>query len=90
MLSITNEIWQRPLKTMGKIRIIEYPTQTQGFLVLTKKGFKANHQLILQGLCGGPFQTFIPNKGFDVIIYFHDVTNKILSHHTNYIEDIAM
>ena len=30
------------------------------------------------------------NKGYDVIIYFHDVTNKILSPDLNYIVDVVM
>ena len=30
------------------------------------------------------------NKGHDVIISVHDVTNKILSHDSNYIVDVVM
>ena len=30
------------------------------------------------------------NKGYDVIITTHDVTNKILSHDLNYIADVVM
>ena len=30
------------------------------------------------------------NKIYDVIIYVHDVTNKILSHDSNYIVDVVM
>ena len=30
------------------------------------------------------------NKGYDVIIYVYDVTNKILSRHSNYIVDVVM
>ena len=30
------------------------------------------------------------NKGYDVIIYVHDVTNKILSGDSNYIVDVVM
>ena len=30
------------------------------------------------------------NKGYDIIIYFHDVTNKILSPDLNYIVDVVM
>ena len=30
------------------------------------------------------------NKGYDVIISVHDVTNKILSRDSNYIVDVAM
>ena len=30
------------------------------------------------------------NKGYDVIIYVHDVTNKILSRDSNYIVDVVM
>ena len=30
------------------------------------------------------------NKGYDVIIYFHDVTNKILLPDLNYIVDVVM
>ena len=30
------------------------------------------------------------NKGYDVIISVHDVTNKILSHDSNYIVDVVM
>ena len=30
------------------------------------------------------------NKGYDVIIYVHDVTNKILSRDSNYIVDAVM
>ena len=30
------------------------------------------------------------NKGYDVIIYVHDVTNKFLSRDSNYIVDVAM
>ena len=30
------------------------------------------------------------NKGYDVIIYVHDVTNKILSRDSNYIIDVVM
>ena len=30
------------------------------------------------------------NKGYDVIIYVHDVTNKILSRDSNYIVDLVM
>ena len=30
------------------------------------------------------------NKVYDVIIYLHDVTNKILPHDSNYIADMVM
>ena len=30
------------------------------------------------------------NKGYDVIISVHDVTNKFLSHNSNYIKDVVM
>ena len=30
------------------------------------------------------------SKGFDVIIFVHDVTNKILSSNSNYIVDVVM
>ena len=30
------------------------------------------------------------NKGYDIIIYVHDITNKILSHDSNYIVDVVM
>ena len=30
------------------------------------------------------------NKGYDVIIFTHDVTNKILSYDSNYIADLVM
>ena len=30
------------------------------------------------------------NKGYDVIIFVHDVTNKISSHDSNYIVDVVM
>ena len=30
------------------------------------------------------------NKGYDVIISYHDVTNKILSRDSNYIVDVTM
>ena len=30
------------------------------------------------------------NKGYDVVIYVNDVTNKILSHDSNYIVDVVM
>ena len=30
------------------------------------------------------------NKGYDVIIYVHDVTNKILSRDSNFIVDVVM
>ena len=30
------------------------------------------------------------NKGYDVIIYVYDVTNKILSRNSNYIVDVVM
>ena len=30
------------------------------------------------------------NKGFDVMIFVHDVTNKILSSNSNYIVDVVM
>ena len=30
------------------------------------------------------------NKGYGVIIFVHDVTNKILSHDSNYIVDVVM
>ena len=30
------------------------------------------------------------SKGYDVIIYVHDVTNKILSRDSNYIVDVVM
>ena len=30
------------------------------------------------------------NKGYDVIIFVHDVTNKILSRDSNYIIDLVM
>ena len=30
------------------------------------------------------------NKGYDVIIYVHDVTNKIISRDSNYIVDVVM
>ena len=30
------------------------------------------------------------NKGYDVIIYVHDVTNKILSRDSNYVVDVVM
>ena len=30
------------------------------------------------------------NEGYDVIIYVHDVTNKILSRDSNYIVDVVM
>ena len=30
------------------------------------------------------------NKVYDVIIYLHDVTNKILPHDSNYIADVVM
>ena len=30
------------------------------------------------------------NKIYDVIIYVHDVTNKILSHDSNYIVDVVI
>ena len=30
------------------------------------------------------------NKGYDVILYVHDVTNKILWHDSNYIVDVVM
>ena len=29
-------------------------------------------------------------KGYDVIISVHDVTNKILSHNSNYVVDVVM
>ena len=29
-------------------------------------------------------------KGYDVVIFFHDVTSKILSHESNYIADVAI
>ena len=29
-------------------------------------------------------------KGYDVVIFFHDVTSKILSHESNYIVDVAI
>ena len=34
--------------------------------------------------------TVFSNKGYDVIISFHDVTNKILSRDSNYIIDMFM
>ena len=30
------------------------------------------------------------DKGYDVIIFVHDVTNKILSHYSNYIIDVVI
>ena len=30
------------------------------------------------------------NKAYDVIIFVHDVINKILSHDSNYITDVVM
>ena len=33
---------------------------------------------------------FFDNKGYDVIISVHDVTNKILSRDSNYIVDVVM
>ena len=30
------------------------------------------------------------NKGFDVMIFVHDVSNKILSSNSNYIVDVVM
>ena len=30
------------------------------------------------------------DKGYDVIIFVHDVTNKILSHYSNYIVDVVI
>ena len=30
------------------------------------------------------------NKGYNVIIYVHEITNKILSHDSNYIVDAVM
>ena len=30
------------------------------------------------------------NKGYDVIIFAHDVTTKVLSHDSNYIVDVVM
>ena len=30
------------------------------------------------------------NKGYDVIIFVHDVTNKILSRYSNYIVDVVI
>ena len=30
------------------------------------------------------------NKGYDVIIFVHDVTNKVLSRDSNYIVDVVM
>ena len=30
------------------------------------------------------------NKGYDVMIYVNDVTNKILSHDSNYIVDVVI
>ena len=30
------------------------------------------------------------NKGYDIIIFVHDVTNKILSNGSNYIVDVLM
>ena len=29
-------------------------------------------------------------KGYDVVIFFHDVTSKMLSHESNYIVDVAI
>ena len=29
-------------------------------------------------------------KGYDVVIFFHDITSKILSHESNYIVDVAI
>ena len=29
-------------------------------------------------------------KGYDVVIFFHDVNSKILSHESNYIVDVAI
>ena len=34
--------------------------------------------------------TAFGNKGYDVIIHIHDVTNKILSPDLNYIVDVVM
>ena len=34
--------------------------------------------------------TVFRNKGYDVIIYVNDVTNKILSRNSNYIVDVFM
>ena len=33
---------------------------------------------------------FIRNKCYDIIIFFHDVSNKILSRDSNYIVDVVM
>ena len=30
------------------------------------------------------------NKGYDVIIFVHDVTNKVLSRDSNYVVDVVM
>ena len=39
----------------------------------------------------GPFKiTFFWKKGLDVIIFVLDVTNKNLSHDSNYIEEVIM
>ena len=34
--------------------------------------------------------TVLWNKGYDVIIYVHDIPIKILSHDSNYIVDVVM
>ena len=34
--------------------------------------------------------TLIWNGGYDVINRFHDVANKVLSHHSKYIVDVAI
>ena len=30
------------------------------------------------------------NKGYDLITFVHDITNKVLSRHSNYIVDVVM
>ena len=35
-------------------------------------------------------KTGFSNKGYDVVITTHDVTNRILSRDSNYIADVAM
>ena len=58
-------------------------------IVLIKKSYKFDDAVKIA------FQGFLKiavfwNKDYDVIIYVHDVTNKILSHDSNYIVDMVI
>ena len=73
LLSITKKNWRRSLKTMGKITTTEWLNIR--FTSSYKQRVHSRPPINPTRVEGGPFQTFIPNEDYNIIIYFHDFTN---------------